>query len=103
MDDCEKYVSSAGDYLVDTLIKVMQRFYNMEQDRQAEILKVSDAAGIYMKTNKIGDGSIDGDLSGGFLRYQIAGGSDSKMPSLFTTLSRQGIKLLNTRIPFYLA
>lgn len=59
----------AEDYaLVDALIKALQRFYDLEKDRRAEILKVFDNAGIYMKTNKIGDFSIDGDLSGGLLR-----------------------------------
>ena len=69
IDDREIYIPMAEDYaLVDALIKALQRFYDLEKDRRAEILKVFDNAGIYMKTNKIGDFSIDGDLSGGLLR-----------------------------------
>lgn len=40
MDDCEKYVPSAEDYAL-----------VVEQDQQAEILKVFNDAGIYMKMN----------------------------------------------------
>jgi len=41
MDDREKYIPMAEDYaLVDALIQALQRFYDLEKDRQAEILKV---------------------------------------------------------------
>ena len=73
MDDCEKHSPTAEDYtLAAELTVVMRRFYSLEKQRQAEILKVFHNANIIINGSRIGDYTTDGDLSVGLLRYLIA-------------------------------
>ncbi|KAJ3498893.1 hypothetical protein NLJ89_g10162 [Agrocybe chaxingu] len=73
MDDCKHHTPTTEDnILVEAFVKVMQKFFEKEKDRQKEILMAFNEASVFMKGSKIDDYSTDGDLSVGLLRYLIA-------------------------------
>jgi hypothetical protein len=72
-DDCEKSIPAAEDFeLLDSIVDVMTRVYDLEEDRQTEIMMAFYREHLPIIGSHIGQYCTDGDLKVDDFRYLLA-------------------------------